>query len=308
MPEGIVPVLSKLKRRFLIMKILNKILSHWVLILPSVIVLFLLTMFPLIFSLNVSLREYPLGGEGVKEFIWFSNFIKVLFDEEFLNSIIVLFKFVGIALAIELPLGIAIALLLNKPLPLLEKIGFLIFLPLGIAPAVTALMFRWFYSKEIGIIPYFLRLLHLPVPEWASRPVAALFSIIIADVWQWTPFVILIIMAGLQSIQGELYEAANVDGATRFQQLIHITLPLLKPTILVVLLLRAIPAMKAFDKFFIITAGGPGIATESTSMYIYKQMFNYNDLGTAAAASFLLLIVIIILSQILFYYLRRVEN
>lgn len=152
--------------------------------------------------------------------------------------------------------------------------------------------------ENIGIKP----------PSWSGNSTAALFSVIIADIWEWTPYVFLICMAGLRSIQEEIYEAANIDGATAWKKLRYITLPLMKPTIIIVLMLRAIPALKEFDKIFIITDGGPGISTESTSLYIFKQFLWFNNLGTATAAALLLLIGIIIISQVLFFYLRRQEK
>lgn len=282
---------------------------HIWLLLPTIITLVVITIFPLIYAVDVSLRDYSLaGGKQVHNYNNFKNFGYVLTDPEFYNSLWVTFKFSGLCLIIQLSLGFGLALLFSQPNYKLEPIGMLIFLPMAIAPVVIGLVFRWFYSAEVGIIGYMLENIGIKPPSWSGNSTAALFSVVIADIWEWTPYVFLICMAGLRSIQEEIYEAANIDGATAWKKLRYITLPLMKPTIIIVLMLRAIPALKEFDKIFIITDGGPGVSTESTSLYIFKQFLWFNNLGTATAAALLLLIGIIIISQVLFFYLRRQEK
>lgn len=283
--------------------------EHLWLLLPTIITLVAITVFPLIYAVNVSLRDYSLaGGKQIHNFNHFKNFGYVLRDPEFYNSLWVTFKFSFLCLLIELPLGLGLAVLFSRPGYKLEPLGMLMMLPMAIAPAVIGLVFRWFYSAEVGIIGYMLESIGIIPPSWSANKIAALFSIVIADVWEWTPYVFLICMAGLQSIDEEIYEAAAIDGASGWGQLRYVTLPLMIPTVIIVLMLRAIPALREFDKIFIITDGGPGVATEATSLYIFKQFLWFNNLGTATAASLLLLVCIIIISQILFAYLRRHEE
>lgn len=282
---------------------------HIWLLLPAIITLVVITIFPLIYAVNVSLRDYSLAtGKQVHNFNNLKNVGYVLRDPEFYNSVGVIFKFSSLCLIIELSLGFGLALLFSQPNYKLEPIGMLIILPMAIAPAVIGLVFRWLYSNEVGIIGYMLESIGITPPSWSGDSTAALFSLVITDVWEWTPYVFLICMAGLKSIQEEVYEAANIDGASAWKRLRHITLPLMKPTIIIVFILRAIPALREFDKIFIMTDGGPGISTESTSMYIFRQFLWFNNLGTATAAALLLLICIIIISQVLFFYLRRHEK
>jgi len=273
-----------------------------------VLTLLCITIFPLIFSVNVSLRHYSTVGKPVHFFNNFANFRFILTDPHFHNSLWVTIKFSLLCLLVELPIGFGLALLFSEKRYGLSPLSILIFLPMAIAPAVVGLVFRWFYSAEVGIIGYVLSLVGIQAPSWTSSSLASMFSVVLADAWEWTPFVFLICLAGLQSIDVEVYEAAQIDGASAWKRLQYITLPLMKPTIVIVVLLRAIPALKEFDKFFIITAGGPGISTESTSLYAYKQFIWYNNLGTATAAAFLLLIMIIAFCQLLFAYLRRQEK
>lgn len=282
--------------------------EHIWLLLPAVLTLLCITIFPLIFSVNVSLRHYSTVGKPVHFFNNFANFRFILTDPHFHNSLWVTIRFSLLCLLVELPIGFGLALLFSEKRYRLSPLSILIFLPMAIAPAVVGLVFRWFYSAEVGIIGYVLSLVGIQAPSWTSSSLASMFSVVLADAWEWTPFVFLICLAGLQSIDVEVYEAAQIDGAPAWKRLQYITLPLMKPTIVIVVLLRAIPALKEFDKFFVITAGGPGISTESTSLYAYKQFIWYNNLGTATAAAFLLLIMIIAFCQLLFAYLRRQEK
>jgi len=278
---------------------------------PAVLALFLLTIFPSIFAINVAVRDYDISKvrHVGAPFVGGRNFAYVIHDPEFWNSVKVTALFSLLCLAIELPLGLLAAYVFNKERPkLLSGLKILILLPMALAPSVVALVFRWFYSSEVGLLNYVLQAIGLPAPAWGSNAWAALFSVVIADVWEWTPFVFLICLAGLQSIDKELYEAAEVDGATEWKKFWSITMPQLRPTLILVLLLRFIPAIKEFDKPFIITGGGPGISTETVSIYIYKRVYWYNHMGTAVAAAFLLLVIIIILSQVTFAVMRRYEE
>ena len=278
-------------------------------LLPTIVALLIITFFPLIYAVTVSLRDYSLaGGKQIHAFNRFKNFSFTLKNLEFYNSLWVTFKFSAICLVIELGLGLGLALLFTQPNYKIEPLGLLMIMPMAIAPVVIGLVFRWFYSMEVGIIGFMLKSLGITPLSWIANKTAALFSIIIADVWEWTPYVFLICMAGLRSIQRDIYEAAAVDGAGGWKRFRFVTLPLMRPTLIVVLMLRAIPALKEFDKIFIITDGGPGISTQVTTLYIFKQFLWFNNLGTATAAALILLVIIIGISQVLFAYLRRQEK
>lgn len=276
---------------------------------PTIITLLLITIFPLFYALNVTLRDYSLaGGKQVHVFNNFKNYTYLLRNPEFYFSLWVTLRFAFLCVAIELVLGFGLAILFNSKNYRLEPASMMMMLPMAIAPAAIGLVFRWFYSAEVGFIPYMLHSIGLPSPSWNSNGTAALFSLVVADVWEWTPYVFLICTAGLRSIQEEIYEAADIDGAGGWRKIWQVTLPMLKPTLIVVILLRAIPALKEFDKIYIITDGGPGRATEATSAFIFKQFLWFNNLGTATAAAVILLVVITISSQVMFGYLRRHEE
>lgn len=283
--------------------------EHIWLLMPTIAALFLISIFPLIYAFNVTLRDYSLaGGKQVHVFNNFKNYAYLLTNREFYHSLWVTLKFAALCVSIELVLGLVLAILFSSKHYRLGGAGIAIMLPMAIAPAVIGLVFRWFYSAEVGFIPYFLHSIGLTSPSWNSNGTAALFSLVIADVWEWTPYVFLIATAGLKSIQDELYEAADIDGAGGWKKIWYVTMPMLRPTIIVIVLLRAIPALKEFDKIYIITDGGPGTATEAASAFIFKQFLWFNNLGTATAAAFILLIIIITASQVMFGYLRRHED
>ena len=279
------------------------------LLLPSIIVLFFLSIFPLIYAFSISFRDYSFATGRVDHvFYGIKNWIYILKNPDFYNSLFVTFKFSIISVTIEMILGMVLALLFNQKNYKLKPLNILIVLPMAISPVIVGLVFRWFYSGEIGIIGYIIQSIGLTPPSWYQNATNAMFAVVIADVWEWTPFVFLICLAGLQLIQNEFYEAAEVDGASNWHKFRYITLPLLRNTLIVIFVLRAIPALKEFDKVFIITAGGPGTSTVTTSLFVYKQMIYYNNMATAVVGALILVIIIIIISQVLFNYLRRHED
>jgi len=277
------------------------------LLLPSVILLFCITVFPLLFAINISLREYNMARYSEKPFVGVKNFQSVLVNERFHNSVKVSVTYTALAVSIELVLGIAVAVVFSsqRVLPWITWSRFLLLLPMTIAPVAVGLMWQWFFSTQYGIVNYMLGVFHLPQPEWSASAVPALFSIVIADVWEWTPFVFLVVFAAIESIPKDFYEAADLDGASDLQKFFHLTLPLIFPAILISLFFRVILAFRGFDKFYIMTEGGPGVATESISFYISRLFFKFLTLGKAIAASFLLLAMVLIFCELLFFYARR---
>ncbi len=277
------------------------------LLLPSFILLFCISIFPLLFAINISLREYNMARYSEKPFVGGKNFQSVLGDERFRNSVKVSVTYTALAVSIELVLGIAVAVVFSsqRVLPWITWSRFLLLLPMTIAPVAVGLMWQWFFSTQYGIVNYMLAVFHLPQPEWFASAAPALFSIVIADVWEWTPFVFLVVLAAIESIPKDFYEAADLDGASDLQKFFHLTLPLIFPTILIGLFFRVILAFRGFDKFYIMTEGGPGVATESISFYISRLFFKFMTLGKAISTSFLLLAMILIFCELLFFYARR---
>jgi len=270
---------------------------RFTLLLPAVIMLVVFSVYPLLYSLYTSLWNYRFGQ--FTTFAGLDNYQRMFSDGGFWGSIGTTLVFTGGVLPAELLLGLVLALILveNVRFRAFYRTAFII--PMVVAPVVVGIIFRLLYNSEFGLPNYILgELLHLPRPDWFGNPNLALRSIMLMDIWQWTPFMFLILLAGLQTIPLDLLEAARADGATYWQSLRYVTLPLLRPTILVALLVRTMDALRLFDQVYVTTLGGPGTATEVVSFFVYKVAFKFSQLSYAAALLVVLLIITLIISTI----------
>jgi len=266
-------------------------------VLPAVVILLLITVFPTIYSFWVSLQSYYLPRPYASEFVGVSNYIGVLTDTRFWSSMKQTGLLMASAISIEFVLGLAIALFLYKEFKGSKLITPIILMPMMIAPVIVGYMWRLLYQVEAGPFNYLLGFLGLGPYAWTSDVVTAVPSIVIADIWQWTPFVVLVLLAGLTSLPQNVLEAAEVDGATGWYRLIYIILPMLRRVVAIVLLLRILDVFRMFDKIYVMTHGGPGNATETVGFYAYLSGFKYLQIGYAAAMSFLLLFVTVFMSM-----------
>lgn len=266
-------------------------------VLPAVVILLLITVFPTIYSLWVSLQSYYLPRPYASEFVGLGNYIGVLTDTRFWSSMKQTGLLMASAISIEFVLGLAIALFLYKEFKGSKLIMPIILMPMMIAPVIVGYMWRLLYQVEAGPFNYLLGFLGLGPYAWTSDVVTAVPSIVIADIWQWTPFVVLVLLAGLTSLPQNVLEAAEVDGATGWYRLIYIILPMLRRVVAIVLLLRILDVFRMFDKIYVMTHGGPGNATETVGFYAYLSGFKYLQIGYAAAMSFLLLFVTVFMSM-----------
>ncbi len=279
-------------------------LFPWLFLAPAMLLLLAFTVFPLFYIVRLSLYRMTPGGET---FAGAANFLRLFRDSFFYESVWHTLLFAGGALLLELGLGLALALLLDSQIRARGLWRSLFLLPMILPPVVVGVIWRLIYNPNFGVLNGALQLLGVDTTRltWLADPSVALLSIILVDVWEWTPFVFLILLAGLQAIPEEPYEAARMDGSSGWQTFRHITLPLLRPAILVAVLLRTMDLLRIFDQVFILTQGGPGGATETISLYIYKTAFRFFDFGYAAAMSLALLLVTVVLSQIYIRLLRR---
>jgi multiple sugar transport system permease protein len=258
---------------------------------PTVAVLFALTIYPLIYSVKISLQ-----GESHN---WtLQNFARLLHDQFFLSALAHTIVYAAIALTCEFFMGLALALLLNTQMRGRTLWRSLLLAPMMLPAVVVGVVWRLMLNSNFGAVNGTLKALGFETESltWTASPKLAMASVIVADIWQWTPFVFLILLAGLQAIPQEPYEAALIDGASAWQTFRHITLPLLKPAILIALLLRTMDLLRVFDQLFILTEGGPGFATETASLYIYRTAFRFSNFGYAAAMSFVLLAITNVIS------------
>ncbi len=271
---------------------------------PAAVLLLLITIFPLIYSLAVSFHVYDLRQDVLWNFVGLTQYGKILTDDARFWSALATTLRIGIAaVTIEFLLGFGAALLLYYPIRGRRVFTTLLILPVMISPVVTALIFRMMFHEKYGVVNGTLNTLVTSL-GWGNEFAIlanqrwAVWAIILTDVWQWTPLMIMILLAGLQSLPAEPLEAAKADGATRLQVFWFVVLPLMRLPIFAAILIRFIDIIKIFDIPFILTGGGPGKATETISIYIYLLGFRYLRMGYATAVSYLLLILTVILTTI----------
>lgn len=274
-------------------------------ILPTVITLLLVTIFPTIYTIYNSLFQWNFSHPQYgRAFVGLGNYLKAVTDKLFLESLLHTIEIVLIALSAEFVIGFAIALLFNMKIKGLQLIRTLMILPTMITPVVGALMWLLLYNTEFGVIRFLVESIGIkPAPIWLADKNFVLLSVTIVDIWQWTPFVMLILLAGLTNIPQEILEASHVDGANPFQRLFFIELPNLKPVIAIVLLIRGMDAFKIFEVIYVLTKGGPGTATQTASYFVYKQGFQFFEVGYGSATAIILLVIISLLSLFLIKYI-----
>ena len=270
------------------------------------VLLLALSIYPLIYSVTISLQQETAAGTT-----WgLGNFARLFSDNFFLTALVHTFVYAVAALTCEFLLGLGLALLLNQQIRGRGVFRASLLIPMMLPAVVVGVVWRLMLNPNFGAINGTLKQLGINTESltWIASPKLAMLSVIAVDVWQWTPFVFLVLLAGLQAIPQEPYEAALIDGSSRWQTFWHVTLPLLKPSILIVLLLRTMDLLRVFDQIFILTEGGPGFATETISLYIYRTAFRFFDFGYAAAMSFVLLALTNVISAMYIKFLQSKET
>lgn len=260
---------------------------------PVAVTLFLLTLYPLLNVIVLSLYEIDVLAGFKASFVGFLNYSNALADELFRVSYINTLKFVLGATALEVALGLLLAVLFSIEFRGRKGLVPLIIVPMMLPTIVISSFWRIMYHTEFGVVNSLLRLVGVGPVNWLGDPGIAMLSIVIVDVWQYTPFAFLVIYAGVQSIHSSLIEAALVDGAGFIQTLRHVVLPLVKRYVLIVAMLRIIDTFRVFDKVFALTGGGPGNSTEVLSFIIYKTGFRYYEFGYAASQAVLMLVSVL---------------
>lgn len=275
----------------------------YLLLAPTVAVLFALSIYPLLYAVRVSLQT----GTGAR---WsLQNFARLAADPFFLAALGHTLVYAIVALTFEFLIGLGLALLLNSRMRGRSLFRAVLLVPMMLPPVVVGVVWRLMLNPNFGAVNGTLKGFGINTASltWTASPTLALFSVIAVDIWQWTPFIFLILLAGLQTIPQEPYEAALIDGSSSWQTFRHVTLPLLKPAILIALLLRTMDLLRVFDQIFILTEGGPGFATETISLYIYRAAFYFGDFGYAAAISFVLLLLTNAVSLLYIRLLQKQE-
>ncbi len=277
-----------------------------ILVAPAILVILLTIIYPTIYMFFVSFFRWSIIPTLPRHFIGFDQYLTIFRSSAFYGSLQATFLFLLVVVVVELLLGLGLALLIASSRIRWLRISFL--MPAVIAPVVVGLIWRFMFSHDLGVINYFISMMGLERIAWLGRPTAALISIMIVDIWQWTPFAMLIILAGIESLPTEPLEAAQVDGASSTQVFRHILFPLLTPVLSIVLLFRALDAFKTFDIIYMITRGGPGRATYLLSYNIWRRAFFENNMGYAAALSVIMIILATILAKFFIGLLSRTQK
>jgi multiple sugar transport system permease protein len=276
----------------------------WALTLPGLIALLLIVLFPLSFTIFTSAFDYTLLHRSYDTFIGLQNYREAFAAEYFGQSLWVTLKFVVAVVLLEFLLGFTVALMLNSVSRLKDVYYLILLMPLLINPVVVALIWRMFLHPELGIANYLLSLIGIGPVNWLGDVRIAFWTVVLVDIWHQVSFMIVLLLAGLSALPREPYEAARMDGASTLQAFVHVTLPLMRPVIMVTLLIRLIFAVKTFDLVFIMTRGGPGTSTDLISYFIYRSAFFGLNIGQASAISVVLLVVVLALTAYLYRYMR----
>lgn len=277
--------------------------AAWLFPLPAVIALIILVGLPMLANFVIALHDWFIGRPP--RLVWLQNFTDVLADRRFYNGIRNTLIFTGVAVPVQLVLGMAIAVLFNRELPAKGLIRTVILLPMVATPVAIALIWSLMFDPSLGVLNWFLESLGLSRSLWVADARLALPSLIMVDVWQWTPMVALILIAALQGVPSEHYEAARIDGAGGWQVFWHITLPAVRGAVVVALILRAVDALKTFDIIYVITGGGPGTATETLNVYAFRSGFEFFRAGYAASLLIFLMFLVLGIAILLNLARRR---
>jgi len=278
-------------------------------VLPATLTLLAITIFPLLYELRLAFMSWELAMSRTPKFVGLQNFAKILMeDARFWSSLRVTTVLMVVGVSIQLILGTGIALLLDRLQRWRSLMVSLFLIPVMIAPVVAGFQFRMIYHNQFGPLNYIAELLtfdHWHGMAWIADPKVALYAVMMTDVWQWTPFLMLLVLAGLQTVPQDMYDAADIDGASSWQSFWHVTVPLISSVVVVGVLIRVMDMFKLFDIVYLVTGGGPGDVTETISFYSYIKGFKAFSLGYTAAMAFLQLIVIIVISQVFLRYQKK---
>lgn len=300
---------TKIKGDVLRQRGLSDVAIKRLFIIPTLTILILINIFPLIWSLGLSFANYSAVRPYVKDlnpqWIGGKNYAEVLKDRHIWEYFTITAKYVIMAVTGEFLVGFGVALLLNRDFKAKGVITTLILIPMMMSMAVVALFWQLLYNPGWGIINYIFRLKDF---EWLANAKVALIAVTITDVWMWSPFTMLLSLAGLSAIPRYLYEAAEIDRASWWFKFRRITLPLVSPLLLIALIFRTMEAFKMFDLAFVMTGGGPGTATELIAVNLYRLAFNQWNTGKASAFAYIVLIMVIGISNIYIKYLNKAKE
>jgi multiple sugar transport system permease protein len=279
--------------------------QYVVFVLPALAIMLAVIVFPWLFTVFMSVHEWKIGQSHA--FVGLENYVKLAGDERFLGALVRTLYYTLLAVALPVVFGTAAALVFHRRFPLRWLLRGIFILPMMATPVAVALVWTMMFHPQLGVLNYLLGLAGIPPQAWVYEQGTVIPSLVLVEVWQWTPLVMLIVLGGLAALPTEPYESARLDGASAWQMFRYITFPLLLPFIIVAAVIRTIDAVKAFDTIFVITQGGPGTASETINIYLYLQAFAFYNIGYASAVVVVFFFVIVALSLALLYARQKTQ-
>lgn len=279
--------------------------STLLLLAPALFFLTLMAIWPFAYLLYASFTSYQLAVPIPIEWVGVDNFTKLLGAERFWSSLTITMVFALVAVPVQIAIGLGLAVLINSVSRGRELYASVFLIPMMLAPIIVGFSWNLFLNPIYGPLNAALRGLGFSPPAWAQSPDWALPTLVLVDVWQWTPLVMVILLAGLRSIPARIFEAARVDGSSRWQTFVNIVLPMLAPYMVVAFVLRFIDSFKVFDIIYILTRGGPGTSTQNLAYYTYDVGFGRFQFGSAGALSIVQLVLLIVGTMLILSFARR---
>jgi multiple sugar transport system permease protein len=272
---------------------------YWLFSLPAVVLVVGVIVFPWLFTLYMSTQDWKIGGGT--DFLGLQNYAELFRDARFIESMGHTAYFTILAVVLPIIFGTAAALVFHREFPFRGLLRTIFVMPMMATPVAVALVWTMMFHPQLGVLNYLLSLVGIGPQSWVYDPNTVIPTLILVEVWHWTPLVMLIVLGGLAGLPREPYESALIDGANAWHMFRHITLPLVWPFIMVAIVIRTIDALKVFDTIFVITQGGPGTASETLNIFLYLQAFQFYKIGYASAVVVIFFVIIIMLSLLLLY-------
>jgi multiple sugar transport system permease protein len=279
--------------------------SYYYFVAPALVVVGAVIVFPWLFTLWMSVFDWKIGSAA--QFIGIDNYRKLAASQRFLEAILHTFYFTALAVVVPLVLGTVSALIFHREFPLRGVLRGLFVMPMMATPVAVALVWTMMFHPQQGVLNYLLSLVGLPPSLWVYSPTLVIPSLVIVEVWHWTPLVMLIVLGGLAALPTEPYESARLDGASEWQLFRYITLPLVAPFLVVAAVIRTIDALKTFDTIYVITGGGPGTASETINIYLYLQAFAFYNIGDASAVVVVFFVIVLALALLLLHVREKTK-
>ena len=279
--------------------------SYWPFVLPALIVVLAVIVFPWVFTIWMSLNEWKVGQPTV--FVGLSNYLRMPRDPRFVEAVWHTLVYTALSVILPLILGTFAAVVFHQKFPLRGFLRGLFIMPMMATPVAVALVWTMMFHPQLGVLNYLLSLVGIPPFAWVYDPATVIPTLVLVEVWHWTPLVMLIVLGGLAGLPSDPYDSALIDGASSWQMFRYITWPLILPYVMIAVVIRTIDSLKVFDTIAVISQGGPGTASETLNYFLYLQAFQFYNLGYASAVVIIFFVIIIALSLLLLYVRQQTK-